>query len=493
MASYLPRRDLKTLLQIPHVLSRIAFEIVFQRIDLHFGTCKLSGEEKYWREGDDDPERPGLRLEKQLTQRTADVLSRIVLDPSFAKLVKTVRISASRRDRSHHMAFQTSTLFLNVRLSLHLSYCLTAMLANALPKLLNLKEVIFTGSNEVWNRIAEILSSTHPRLQSLSVDPEHDTEPVLPHLTHLTQFKFVKDHGAHALAPFLAQNRATLRKLCLCTYYAPFPTAQNLGAVSLAHLTHIEFVGTVQSGSSDIVGLVLKNAQQLVSLRMVCVLLTNVAHHFREHANTNALPNLRNFGFRVVDHMSTSAADPGLFTAIGEFLRARPQLEKLELDVAGESNQARLGYDASILGVLPVMTALRHLAVTMTKDASPGLFSWIIPRSLHALLLSGVPRRNADQFLKTLGPGLPQQLRYIALLDTESSDPLGLVEGALPSSVRLVHFGNKQYSVRRKGGHLEGLEEWPERRMELHAEEWLESLGCEDALWDDFAPGSYQT
>ena len=365
------------------------------------------------------------------------------------------------------------------------------MLANALPKLLNLKEVIFTGSNEVWNRISEVLSLTHPRLQSLNVDPEHDTEPSLPHLTHLTQFKFVKDHGAHALAPFLAQNRATLRKLCLCTYYAPFPTASNLNTVSLAHLTHIEFVGTVQSGPSDIVGLVLKNAQRLVSLRMVCVLLTNVAQHFRENATSKSLPHLRNFGFRVVDHMSSSAADPGLFTSIGEFIRAHPLLEKLELDVSGESNQARLGYDASILGVLPVMTALRHLAVTMTKDASPGLFSWIIPRGLSSLLLSGVPRRNAEQFLKTLGAGLPQHLRYIALLDTETSDPAGLVENVLPASVRLVHFGPKQYTVKRKNGHVESLEEWPERRMELHAEEWLEALGCEDALWDDFAPGAY--
>ena len=111
MASYLPRRDLKTLLHIPHVLSRIAFELVFQRIDLHIGSCKLSGEEKYWRDGDDDPERPGLRLEKQLVQRTADIIARIVLDPSFAKLVKTVRISASRSNRCHHMAFQTSMNF----------------------------------------------------------------------------------------------------------------------------------------------------------------------------------------------------------------------------------------------------------------------------------------------------------------------------------------------------------------------------------------------
>ena len=112
IAEFLPRRDLKTLLHIPHVLSRIAFERVFQRIDLDLGACILAGEKVLWKNGDfyDDPDRPGLRLEKKLAQRTADIVARIVLDPSFAKLVKTVRISAGRRDASHHMAFQTSRL-----------------------------------------------------------------------------------------------------------------------------------------------------------------------------------------------------------------------------------------------------------------------------------------------------------------------------------------------------------------------------------------------
>lgn len=106
VASHLPRRDLKTLLHIPHVLSRIAFELVFTRIDLHIGVCRLANEEG--QHDINDPDRPGFALEKKLAQRTADIVARIVQDPNFAKLVKTVRISAERRDRTNHMAFRTS-------------------------------------------------------------------------------------------------------------------------------------------------------------------------------------------------------------------------------------------------------------------------------------------------------------------------------------------------------------------------------------------------
>ena len=107
VASHLPRRDLKTLLQIPHVLSRIAFELVFARIDLHIGLCRISKEDS--QHDLSDPDNPSVALEKRLAQRTADIVARIVLDPNFAKLIKTVRISAERRDKTNHMAFRTSS------------------------------------------------------------------------------------------------------------------------------------------------------------------------------------------------------------------------------------------------------------------------------------------------------------------------------------------------------------------------------------------------
>lgn len=281
------------------------------------------------------------------------------------------------------------------------------MLATAIPKLINMREVIFTGSNDVWTVLSQVLSTTHPRLESLTLEPEHDSEPVLPHLTHLSQFKLVRDHSSHSLGPFLAQNRTYLRRLCLCAYYATLPSAP---AIAFAQLTHLEFVGTVPAGpGSDIFAAILARATQLVSLRVSVVLLTAVSTQFR-NAPPNCLPALKSFGFRALESMSAGCPDQGLFAAITDFLRIQhPDLEKLELDVAGsEASQKALGYDASVLGLLPQMKKLRHLAITITKDVSPGLFSWIIPREVNSLLLSGpgVPRRGCEQFMNVSLPFL---------------------------------------------------------------------------------------
>lgn len=41
IAMFLPRRDLKMLLLLPHVLSRIASQLLFRKIDLHFGADSI--------------------------------------------------------------------------------------------------------------------------------------------------------------------------------------------------------------------------------------------------------------------------------------------------------------------------------------------------------------------------------------------------------------------------------------------------------------------
>ena len=133
--------------------------------------------------GPEDMEEQDLKLERTLHRRTADIISRIVIDPGFAKLVKTLRISASvraypsRRGASAslgrgHLSFQISAFFLVGFLpsGCVLIYIPIAMLLSALPKLVNMQELIFSGSVEVWNIIATQLSSTHPRLASLTVE-----------------------------------------------------------------------------------------------------------------------------------------------------------------------------------------------------------------------------------------------------------------------------------------------------------------------------------
>lgn len=82
IALWLPRRDLKTLLLVPHVLSRIASQLLFRKIDLHFGSDKWD------------------------SQRSADILTRIITDSAFANLVRTLRIFVPGRDVVP-MTFQT--------------------------------------------------------------------------------------------------------------------------------------------------------------------------------------------------------------------------------------------------------------------------------------------------------------------------------------------------------------------------------------------------
>lgn len=110
VALFLPRRDLKTLLHVPHVLSRIAFELVFQVLDLHLGACVAEDDAPHgdWVPEDDVLFRRDLKLEKWLAQRTADIIARIMIDPSFSRLVRKLRISASPHHRCDHMVFQTS-------------------------------------------------------------------------------------------------------------------------------------------------------------------------------------------------------------------------------------------------------------------------------------------------------------------------------------------------------------------------------------------------
>ena len=80
---------------------------MFQTVDLHLGAVLSEGPDGQYEE-DDDPDRPGFKLEKWLVQRTADIVSRIVLDPGFARLIKKIRVSATPRDKTQHMAFGSS-------------------------------------------------------------------------------------------------------------------------------------------------------------------------------------------------------------------------------------------------------------------------------------------------------------------------------------------------------------------------------------------------
>jgi hypothetical protein len=101
IAMLLPRRDLKSLLFVPHIPSRVASQLLFRRIDLHFGGT-MDWEELLPLESHPQPNRKMIPETK-----SADILTRIILDPGFASLVRSLRIFSASFDQDRSMAFQT--------------------------------------------------------------------------------------------------------------------------------------------------------------------------------------------------------------------------------------------------------------------------------------------------------------------------------------------------------------------------------------------------
>jgi len=82
IASFLPRRDLRNLLLVPHVLSSIASRLLFGDVRLQFGTAQF----------DDGQSEASDEIDKWHAQRNADILIRLVSDTEYAGLVKSLSV-----------------------------------------------------------------------------------------------------------------------------------------------------------------------------------------------------------------------------------------------------------------------------------------------------------------------------------------------------------------------------------------------------------------
>ncbi|KAK0216415.1 hypothetical protein IW262DRAFT_1400103 [Armillaria fumosa] len=454
IALFLPRRDLKTLLSVPHPLSRVASQLLFRKVDLHFGEGE--GGQSF-----DEGEGGEWEKERDRDQRTADILTRVITDPSFARVVRTLRIFATVNS---HNSFQTG------------------ILSNALPKMINLRRVHISSSADGVLPVLKILQSCSPKLNGLSLHvPDGLFELSTLTLNHIANFAYhgggSGNGGAQNPHAFLAQHRSTLRTLSLENPAWVFPA----DALSLRNLTHIHFLGQFPLNSQAI-GTILNHGRQLESLSLTCLLDCAPSSQFRiAHGE---LPFLRHFAFSV-QAMNRRLTDRDLFPSIAEFLRGRIDLRTLSLLVPAEPIQKAVGFDASVWGVLPSLTGLKGLGITYPRDLAPGLAAWLIPRSVVSLTLNGLVAGMRD-----LRVGVPPGLRFIGL-DTSgmgTGEVAGIVEQGFPM-VRVVRVGSTYWTVHRKkksgrkgeDGGFE-LERWPVRRGRYHVSEWLEWFGCEDAL-----------
>ena len=160
VALFLPRKDLKTLLSVPHVLSRIASKLLFQDLSLHFGL----------RRREHAKSTGSYRLDDVSEGKNAEILARIITDTEFASVVKTLRIYAPD-DQEYSMSFprgERRYAKYKYRHSIDLGCC-SGMLSNALPKLTTLKNVHCRSKWEDMVSIVRSLSDYCPRIEGLSL------------------------------------------------------------------------------------------------------------------------------------------------------------------------------------------------------------------------------------------------------------------------------------------------------------------------------------
>ncbi|KAI6045286.1 hypothetical protein EDC04DRAFT_2865396 [Pisolithus marmoratus] len=446
IALFLPKRDLKSLLLVPHPISRIASQLLFREIDLHLTPLH----EPTGTDLDtsfDDVSDVDQDLDNWHHQRSADILTRILLDPEFAGQIRSLSIHAASHDLSQSLAFQVG------------------MLLNSLPKLSKLKKLRCSGSKDLILRAVRCIHKCIPKIQELSLDymttscrladPSVDIE--IPRFKHLTHFSLTSEGGDPTSAHlFISQSRNTLRALSIQNSCWHFLT----GALSIRQLSDLEFGGHL---TTEMFSEILSNGHQLDSLKLSGSLECSPSPLFRQHRS--ALPFLRHLHIRIA-FLSRDVQDCDLCPSISEFVRHRTQLRTYHLLLPCGLDNRRIGFDASAWGVLPALSQLKSLAMTVPVDLAMGLAGWLVPRNVTALVLH-MDGAAVDAQIRA---GIPTSLKYIGFTNMRIRSAEFVVEHGFPH-VHVVAIGHNVWSV------------WPYRRVRYHQKEWLDLMDCGDAVW----------
>ncbi|OJA16456.1 hypothetical protein AZE42_04670 [Rhizopogon vesiculosus] len=454
---YLSKRDLKSLLLVPHALSRIASQLIFRDIDLHFTSSpNLLRNENRCRNVHD--EQLDTEHDAWHYQRCADILTRILVDPIFASQVKNLSVYAVVSDTSRTLAFQIG------------------MLINSLPKLCNLRSAHCSGNGELITRMLETMYASNHRLHSLSINFVKCLGEIdIPPFKHITHFSITAEGGNNTSThSFIAQSHDNLRSLVLKNATWKFPTE----AISVRHLTSIEFEGCF-SADSQVFSEILSTGHQLESLTLSGILECTPSATFRLYKSS--LPFLRHFSLKIIN-LHRHVTDRDLVPAISEFLRDRKDLHSFHL-VMPSTDHRRVGFDASAWGVLPSLTNLRSLCISYPRDLSPSLAGWLVPRTVRALTMDimAPPAEDLLLFMNQFRPGVPPFLEFIGMMNFPVRSVMNMIEHGFPN-VRVMRIDEIVWSVIRLDDGSMEIEQWPYRRVKYHADEWLESLGCQDAV-----------
>lgn len=449
IASYLPRKDLRTLLFVPHALSTIASELLFRDLHLQFGTSHYYAVNKSDEYSSD--------IDIWHAQRSADILARLVSDQKYASMVRVLHISAPHQSTNILTTFQIG------------------ILANVFPKLINLKSFGCTMGNEAMSSVLRILEKTHPRLPEINLKSTSDEPPVLPRLSNFNSFAYTTRRFPQGFITSLPDLFITLRSLNLEIQDGVIPA----GIIAASNLTTLDLAGSFED--TAVFSEILMHGNRLEVLRLRGKLGRTCTPSIAFRGRTAPLPCLREFVFSLTS-VSRDFEDSDLFGAITDFVRKHPALKALKLLIYPDVHH--VGYDASVWGVLPTLTELRLLHIVIPQDLSPALSTWLIPRTVKYLSLSTSSIRNIGSMVP-LWPGLPKGIKYLALSSSSPADTADVLHDSPLPDLRLLKLSSKLYTVVRAGNDVI-LEEWPRRRMLFYLGDWLERLECDDLPLSSF-------
>jgi hypothetical protein len=109
IASFLPRRDLRSLISVPHALSLIARRLLFRDVSLQLGGSKLDVQDRAF-----DP----VEMDKWHARRSAEILSHLISYPARASQVRSLTVCSANYERNIVFSYFMGmlTLLLNCNL-----------------------------------------------------------------------------------------------------------------------------------------------------------------------------------------------------------------------------------------------------------------------------------------------------------------------------------------------------------------------------------------
>ncbi|KAI0247462.1 hypothetical protein BJV78DRAFT_1133240, partial [Lactifluus subvellereus] len=453
IASFLPRRDLRSLLFVPHVLSSISSQLLFRRLCLQLGTipphtsCQRVHEVPLTADSD---------IVGWHAQRSAGILSRLASDVIYANSVRSLSVWAPGQ-------FLTSANM--------------AMLANVLPQLTNRKAFTCRMCNNALAQLFAILEKSHPKLHNLVIKSTSITPSPLPKLHFLSCFAYRGPLIGRSpdLRELLSSQTVALHTIIIHRgigdYSTPFHSTSNLRKLHLAlSIADADFVSQILSSGHQLESLWLQ-----VTLKLGCVLSTVL----RAHARPNSFPSLSEFSF-LLRHVGYGYVDEDLFPAVAAFVRGAPALTALCISHPPGLNT--VGYNSAFSDVLPLLINLRALKFRVPESLSFELSASLIPRSVVALelqtpfdvLLPGSTVSKIQQLL----PLFPGELKFLSLPANFSPNVESVMRDC-PPTVRIMCLNKCYYTIHRTDKE-QTFEHWTGQRERIYVNNYLEEVDCEE-------------